>query len=153
MSINIEDVLDKLTSHALAQGVFDQVNAFEPKAAPGRGITAALWCDRIQPINTSGLQSTSILLTYNLRIYTNMLSAPQDTIDPNLIASVDIMCAAYSADFDLGGTSREIDLLGAYSQGLSAQAGYINQDGQVFRCMTLIVPVVINDVWSQEVEA
>jgi carbon-monoxide dehydrogenase large subunit len=32
---------------------------------------------------------------------------------------------------------------------LSAVAGYINQDGKVLRVMTLTLPLVVNDVWSQ----
>lgn len=147
--LNIEDVLDKLVSHAMAQAVFDSVNAHEPKSAPGHGLTAALWVEQLGPVPTSGLASTSALLTYMLRIYTNMLAEPQDAIDPNMIAATDIMIAAYSADLDLGGDARMVDLLGAYSPGLSARAGYIPQDGKLFRCMTITVPIVINDVWDQ----
>lgn len=149
MSLNIEDVLDKLVSHALEQGVFDAVNTHEPKNAPGRGLTAALWCEQLGPVATSGLASTSALLTYFLRIYTNMLSQPQDAIDSDMISATDIMIAAYSGDVDLGGDARMIDLIGAYGGGLAARAGYISMDGRQYRCMTISIPVVINDVWSQ----
>ena len=42
-----------------------------------------------------------------------------------------------------------IDLLGAYGQKLSAQAGYITIDSHMYRIMTLTIPCVINDLWTQ----
>jgi hypothetical protein len=39
--------------------------------------------------------------------------------------------------------------LGAYSSGLSAAAGYLNQDDDTFRVMTIQLPLVVNDVWTQ----
>jgi hypothetical protein len=32
---------------------------------------------------------------------------------------------------------------------LSAQAGYINQDGKLMRVMTIMLPLVVNDAWVQ----
>jgi hypothetical protein len=78
-----------------------------------------------------------------------MLSEPQDAIDPEMLNAVDVLFTAYNGDFDLGGEVRNIDLLGQFSNGLSAQAGYINVSGNNYRVMTITLPMVVNDAWSQ----
>lgn len=149
MTLNAGSILDTLVSHAMELGVFERVNTHEPKNAPGHGMTVALWCNAIDPIQSSGLDSTSARLTFNLRIYQSMLSEPQDAIDPNVIDATDQLMTAYSGDFDLGGDARHVDLLGAYGKPLSALAGYIAQSDKIYRIMDITIPVVINDVWEQ----
>lgn len=147
--IDIETITDAVISHAQALGEFDRVNGHEPKVAPGNGITAAVWCDRVNPTKSSGLNSTSVLLIFNVRLYTPMLAEPQDAIDPNLIHALDALMAAYSKDFQLDDLIRNVDLLGSQSTGLGAVAGYINQDGKLYRVFTVTLPLIINDAWEQ----
>ena len=143
-------ILDVPRSHAMASGVFESVEGHEPKNAPQNGITAATWVQRIIPLpGGSGLAATSGLLTLFFRIYQNFLSEPADGIDPALLTATDVMMTALSGDYQLGGTVRNIDLLGQFSDGLSAQAGYLNQDSKLFRVMDITIPVVINDLWTQ----
>lgn len=150
MSLNTKPILAALESHAVALGRFERVNRHEPKNAPGRGLTAAIWVQRVNAIAAaSGLAVTSALLTVNVRLYSNMLKEPQDEIDPEVIDAVDALMNAYSGDFALGGLIRNVDLLGMHSGGLSAEAGYLTQDKHVFRVVTITVPLVINDVWEQ----
>lgn len=149
MSLNFQTILDKITSHALTAGLFERVNNHEPKNAPGNGLTAAIWADAIEPIKSSGLNSTSARLTFKVRVYSSMLQEPQDAIDPNIALAVDVLFTAYSGDFDLGGNARNVDLLGQFGIGLSAQAGYLNQDGKLYRVMDITLPVIVNDIWGQ----
>jgi len=149
MAINATGILDSILSHALASGLFERVNGHEPKSAPGNGLSAAVWLDSIGPVVSSGLAATSARLAVNVRLYTAMLADPQDAIDPNLIAAVDTLMTACSGDFDLGGNVRNVDLLGQAGTPLSAQAGYLNQDGKLFRVMTILLPLIVNDVWEQ----
>lgn len=152
MSLDITGILNAVVSHAAASGYLERVNAHEPKSAPGNGLSAAVWIDRIAPLPAaSGLAQTSALLTVNVRIYSNMLAEPQDGIDVNVVAAVDALMTAYSGDFDLGGTVRNVDLLGQFGEGLTAQAGYLNQDNKLFRVMTINLPLVISDAWTQSV--
>lgn len=151
MGLNSQDLIDRIASHAAATGYFDKVNQHEPKSKPGRGITGAVWIDRIEPARAqSGLISTSVRVVFNVRIYTNMLQQPQDAIDPNVMEAADVLFAAYTSDFTLGDDSRFIDLLGM-TQGheLFCQSGYINIDNMVYRVLTLTVPVVVRDAWTQ----
>lgn len=137
-------------SHAQSLGLFESVNAHEPKNAPGSGLRAAVWTQSIGPVQASGLDQTSGRIELSVRIYSNMLAEPQDAIDPQLLAAVSTLMGAYSGDFDLGVTGvRFVDVLGAYGTPLSAQAGYLNQDGKLYRVITISVPVIINDIWAQ----
>src|SRR5271170_4947863 len=147
----VQNLFDLLQSKALATGYFDSVNTAEPKAPPQNDVTCAIWANNIEPIQTSGLAATSILVTFNARIYQNMLSDPQDAIDPNVMIATCALLDAYSNDFELidpqtgQSTVREVDLLARYSAGLSVQAGYIAISGQLSRIVTIAIPVVIND--------
>lgn len=150
MALETLAILEALESHAVASGHFERVNRHEPKNAPGNQLTAAIWVQRIAPAAlASGLAATAALLVVNVRVYSNMLAEPQDAIDPNVMGAVDALMTAYSGDFTLDGLVRNVDLLGAHGEGLSAQAGYLEQDKKMFRIVTLTVPLVVNDVWSQ----
>lgn len=141
--------LNALVSHALASGMFETVNGHEPVNAPGNGLTAAVWAGRIDPIRASGLDSTSLRVTFSVRVYSSANAEDLDAIDPNVLAAVCALMAAYSGDFTLAGGARNIDLLGANGVAMSAQAGYLDQDGAKFRVMTISVPIIYNDVFEQ----
>lgn len=151
MAINSQALIDDLANHALASGYFDRVNQHEPKNKPGRGLTCAMWIDRIEPARgMSGLTATSARVVFNVRVYTNMLQNPQDAIDPNVMIATDALMEAYSGDFTLSGDAAFIDLMGATpGHTLEAQSGYINIDNMVYRVMTISVPVIVNDAWPQ----
>lgn len=151
MAIDSQDLVDRVASHAKKTGLFDRVANHEPKNKPGRGLTAAIWADAIEPARArAGLAATSARVVLKLRIYTNMLQDPQDLIDPSIMRATDKMFEALSGDFDLGDADRWIDLLGA-TQGhpLSAQSGYINIDNMTFRVMTITVPIIVEEAWTQ----
>lgn len=149
MSFDPDATYDAILSHAMASGLFERVNGHEPKVSPGNGLTAALWADTVEAIRSSGLASTSGRVVFNVRIYSNMLAEPQDGIDPEVLRAVSALFTAYIGDFTLGGEARHIDVLGAYGPPLRAQAGYINQDGRLYRVMTISMPVIFNDCWNE----
>lgn len=150
MTLDTTAILDSVVSQVQALALFDTVNLHEPKSKPGNGLTCAIWADRIAPLPAaSGLASTTGLVLLALRVYASMLQQPFDAIDPNMVAAVDSLIAAFSGGFTLGGNVRDVDLLGAFGTPLAAQAGYINQDGKLMRVMTLTVGLVVNDLWVQ----
>ncbi len=151
MAINSQALIDALASHAMASGYFDRVNQHEPKNKPGRGLTAACWIDKIEPANgQSSLIATTARVTFNVRVYTNMLQNPQDMIDPSVMQATDALFEAYSANFTLGGLVEYVDLMGI-TQGhpLYSQSGYINIDNMVYRVITITVPCIVPDAWPQ----
>lgn len=131
-------------------GVFERVNTHEPKNAPGNGLSCSIWVAGIAPVRSSGLGAVSGRVLLNARIYSSMLQEPQDAIDPAIVSATCTVMAAYSADFTLNGSVREIDLLGAEGPQLQATAGYIQQDSRMFRAMELQIPIIINDLWTME---
>lgn len=151
MAINSQDLVDRIASHAMASGYFDHVNQHEPKSKPGRGLTCAVWIDRIEPARSrSGLTATDARVVFNVRVYTNMLQEPQDAIDPNVMEAVDVLFEAYTGDFQLGSEERFIDVLGmTQGHALDAQSGYININNMTYRVMTISVPVIIQNAWTQ----
>lgn len=149
MSISIDEILDAVVSHAQRLGVFEKVNQHEPKNAPGNGLSAAVWVDRIEPTRGSGLDSTTIKITFTMRLFTNMIQEPQDMIDPQMVKAVDLLLASFSDDFTLDGLIKNVDLLGSTGPGLLAQAGYVRIGSTLFRIMDITVPCMVNDVWEQ----
>jgi hypothetical protein len=149
-------IVDALVSHALTLGAFEQVNGHEPERAPGLGLTAAVWADYLGPAPSgSGLSKTTGLLIMNVRAYNSMRTEPADGIDPNLLRAVWSLIAAYSGDFTLGIVDEDddpaawVDLLGQTKSRLEARAGYLTQDANTYRVMTITVPIVIVDLWTQ----
>ena len=143
-------IFDGVVSPMLASGMFARVNKFEPKSAPGSGLTAAVWLDTVGPaVSASGLASTSARLVFRIRLFTSMLSEPQDAIDPAMLTASIKLMALFSADFDLGVSVRNVDLLGAFGIPMSSQAGYLNQDGKLMRIIDVTLPLILNDLWAQ----
>lgn len=150
MSLDIRTILAAVEDHALQSGYFQAVNGHEPKTAPQNGLTAAVWVEQIGPARGgSGLTSTSTRLALFVRLYTPMVQQPEDAIDPDLMTALDALMAAYSGDFELGGLVRQVDLLGQYGDPLSARAGYLTTSGAEYRVMTIILPLIVNDLWEQ----
>src|SRR5687768_4828545 len=104
-AIDIRDLTDALVSHAMTLGVFERVQAHEPKSAPGNGIHCAVFIESLMTFpRTSGLDTVSVRLTFNVRIYQTFKTKPEDLIDPKVLNAVDRLMNAYAGDFTLGGT-------------------------------------------------
>jgi hypothetical protein len=149
VSLNITGILDAVVTHASEIGRFDVVNRFETKRAPGQGMTASIWVNSVNPIQSSGLATTTTRIEFTVRIYLNSLQQPYDDNDTLLTQTLDALFAAYIDNFTLGGLVRHVDIFGAYGQGLVSRAGYINQDGHEFRVMSITLPVLVDDLWDQ----
>lgn len=148
--IDSAGILSAVVSHAASLGRFERVNGHEPKNAPGQGLSVAVWVEGVAPVpQGSGLASTAATVTLSVRVYANMLGEPQDGIDPGLVSAVDTLMNAYSSNFTLGGLVRNVDLLGQAGAPLRAEAGYLEQDGKLYRVMVITLPMILNDVWSQ----
>jgi hypothetical protein len=148
--LNARGLTLALASHFGKLGRFDTVNRHEPKNAPGKGLRASIWLGSVGPARgQSGLSVTSALAVFKARLYASMLSEPQDEIDEDLLTAVSAVIESLSADFDLGGLVESIDLLGKSGTALAGAAGYLEQDGKMFRVFTFDIPLIVNDVWPQ----
>jgi hypothetical protein len=149
MTIDVPRIFNAVIDHARKLGVFDQVNGHEPKSSQRNGISASFWVDRWGPIPSSGLISTSERLVFNCRVFRNMLSQPEDDIDISILVGVSALKQQYTEDFTLGGLIRNVDIRGQHGIGLEAVAGYYNQGGTLYRGMILTIPLLINDVFTE----
>lgn len=154
MTIGIASILNAVASHAKATAMFPDVLTHEPKSAP-QGGTCAVFVTSVVPWRErSGLNAVSAVVTMTVRIYASMLQDPQDDIDRDLLVASDTLMTAYAGDFELGGSDREIDLLGMAAtagtvNGVQIKMGYINQDNKIFRIAEIQLPVIVNDVWTE----
>lgn len=149
MALDTATLVNAIASHAASLGVFDSVNGHEPKNAPASELTCAVWAQDLVPVLSSGLASTSARITFNVRLYTRMLQEPADAIDPKMMDAVDLLLVDYIGNFTLGGLLREVDVRGGSGNPLNAQAGYLSQDGTLFRVITIFLPLIINDLYPE----
>jgi len=150
MSIGVNALIDAVVSHASASGYFDLVQGHEPKSAPGGDLTFAVFLSNLAPApRASGLSISSARVELTGRIYKPFREQPEDLIDPRLAEAADVLFTAYIADFELGGTARNIDVNGSQGAGLNARAGYQAIDGQTYRVIDITIPIIVNDVWTQ----
>jgi|SRR6266568_4535789 len=141
----VTSLRDKVISVPMGLGIFERVNGHEPKNAPGNGPSCSVWVDQVAPLpQASGLGSVTGMVVFTVRVYLPMLAEPQDGIDGQLLAATCALWGAYAGGFTLGGTVRDVDLFK-----MSAKAGYLNQDGRLFRVMDTTLPVVINDMFAE----
>ena len=154
MALGVKALIDAVTSHAAASGHFAVVQGFEPKSIPGNGpgsdLTFAVFLSALAPARAaSGLSVSSARVELTGRIYKPFMSQPEDLIDPALAQAADDLIAAYIGDFELGGNARNIDIFGAHGGQLQCRAGYQTVDKQVFRVIDIVIPIIINDAWTE----
>lgn len=148
--IGINAIISALVSHAAGLGFFDTVQGHEPKSMPGMGLHYAVFMATVGPARTgSGLAATTARLELAGRIYTPFVKQPEDDIDPGLVDVLDKLFEAYTADFELGGNVRNVDVLGSQGAPLSARFGYQTIDKQTYRVIDIVIPVIVNDAFEQ----
>jgi hypothetical protein len=151
VSLSIDSITSALSSSAQALGVFDTVNSYEVKNPPGTGITCEIVFGSFELVPTrSGLQDVSFKLTYKVRIRTTWAQQPTDGIDPALLKACDVLLASYIGGFTLGGNTNAIDLLGLTGgTPITAQSGYIDQGGVMYRIVEITLPLIVDDLWTE----
>lgn len=154
---SVQDIITELLTVGQRLGIFDSVQGHEPKAAPSdHGLHLAMHGVRITPVpEVSGAGTVSVRLEFQLGVMTNMLGEPQDGIEPEVMGAAGMLMAALAGGFTLHGEAMAVDLLGAYGEGLRAEAGYVSIGGgqgdgagtRLFRIMNVFVPVILADCW------
>lgn len=152
MALSASTLVNAIASHAAATGLFDAVNGHEPKSAPGGRLTCAVWSNSIIPVMSSGLASTSARVVFSVRLYIPALNtSPEqaDMIDPQMMDAIDLLLADYIGNFTLGGIIRYVDVRGIDGNPMSAETGYLEQDKKVYRVATILLPIVVNDLYPE----
>lgn len=142
---------DQLVSHAEKLGTFDAgVNPEEPWSAPNQGVWCAFAAPAIAPTGAaSGLAAVSGRLEFKAVIGTSANVRPAGRADKTILAAAAGLLAEYSGAFSLGGTVRNVDLLGAHGTPLSGQPAFMSIGEHTFRVYEITLPVIVNDLWNE----
>lgn len=150
MSLDLLSYRSTVMSQAQALGLFGQVLGHEPVSAPGSGLTYAVWVARVGTVPAgSGLAAGTGRLELTGRIFMPADTQPEDDVDTAVTNAVDQLMTALFADFTLGDTVRNVDLLGAHGPALGAVFGFTRFDSTTYRVATLTIPLIVNDVWTE----
>lgn len=150
MALDAAGTFDKLVTYASLTGLFDAVITHEPKSAPTLGgFTFAIWFNRMHPTQSSGLNSMSVRLEFQARIYSSMLQEPMDATDVRCLSIAGSLFSALAQGFTLGGAVREVDLFGETGDPLNAIAGYLSQDNKLYRVVDILIPVIVDDIATE----
>lgn len=141
-------LLDSYRSLCKSSGGFDVVSAHELRKAPTAKFALGAWLARMKTLPTrSGLAATSILVTLQARIYVPFMGDP-DQIDTEAARRVDLIWSAFHRTLELDGN--EIDILGAYGDGITAEMGWLPMsDNAIVRTNDLFLPIVIDNAYPQ----
>lgn len=141
---------DQLLTHAQTLGVFDQVTAHEPKNVPSARPSCVIWAQEIRPLpQASGLDASSGYVIWHARCQVAAWSEPLDVAETDLLTVATTLMSEYSGNFTLGGSVRAVDLLGMYGESLSMQAGYLSMGDTFYRIATVVLPMIVNDLYLQ----
>lgn len=150
MSLDIKVPLERMQSMVKKLALFQNVNLYEPKNAPGKGLNFAFFLQRIAPVpSQSGQASTTGLVVITGRIYADMLQKPESALDIQMALAAAKVMEVFSGDIDLGDPVRYVDLLGMTGTALSGQSGYLQIENGMYRLFDITIPLVVNDIWDQ----
>jgi hypothetical protein len=146
----VNALFDQVRTHCLNLGVFGGVLTHEAKSKPNYGVSAEIWGMSLHPsTRVSGLAETAGVVTFHIRIRTGFTQKPEDDIDKRLLTATSALIGEYTGHFTLAGLAMAVDLLGMHGESLGAQLGYLEQDGTLFRVATVVLPIVIDNLWTQ----
>lgn len=149
--LNAGAVLDALISVCQGLGSIEQTIAGQGQSPPTSGVGATVWAMPGRPVpKRSGLASVSVALVFNIRLTLSMQTQPPETVETTLLGAFSDLCNALAGGFTLAGQVEQVDLLGAYGEALRWEPGYVPYDGVTYRCITVPVPVVLDDVWGEK---
>jgi hypothetical protein len=153
-ALDTTGLMSAVVSSLVRLGVFGTVNDHESLVPPGaKDLMASVWVESISTIRSSGLPIGSGRIDFTVRIQQAQARRPAKPInDTRLLSAVDAVMRAFSADFELTGPNgprlRQVDVLGAYGEPLSARAGYLVIDNVQCRTYELLLPLSIIEIWA-----
>jgi hypothetical protein len=152
MTVNAAATLGRLRDHARAVGTvkFEVARVGEFKQAPPPGLCFAVWAQNlgVSPVG-SGLATSAGLLRATARLYFPLKHKPEDDTELKTLAGADGYLDRINGDFTLGGTVRNIDILGEVGDQPAWDFGHVSIDNQLFRIADLNLNVIFNDAWTQ----
>jgi|SRR5215469_13382919 len=141
---------DALISHVQKLGVFDQVTAHEPKNIPSNLPSCVIWAQEIRPLGSgSGLNATSGYVIWHARVQIPAWREPLDDAETDILTAATTLMNEFTGNLTLSASVRAIDLIGMYGESMTMTAGYLNMGDTFYRIATVVLPMVVNDLWTQ----
>lgn len=141
-----EALFEHVQSAAQQLALFQAVDTHEPENAPGTRLYCSIVLGPMRAsAAASGLAAVSGEITLIVRVWSWAMQRPLDDVDPEVLAAMAALISSLAGEFTLGGTVRNIDLLS-----LVASPAWVEFENKQFRVMELPVPIVINDMFTEE---
>lgn len=143
---DILPTMRSVQSKAAESGYFHTVELGEPKSSlQGHGMEAYIWMDSVAVAGTT-LNYAIEIHTVTLRLYMPMLTGDTLEDEVEMDAAVNQVKRNLAADFDLGGTVRNVDFAGQHSGGLESVTGFVDLSGTQYRIVDITLPVIVDDI-------
>lgn len=150
MSLGGAAIMAAVRSHGLGTGLFEAFEGHEKLNGTIGGLSGEVFFSGLRPVPAaSGLAETSARLEFTVRLRIQAMRQPLDDIELDLMNATDVLMAAYSGDFTLGGLIRNVDLLGAAGDPLRATPGFVTLNQTMYRAVGIGLPMIVNSVWEQ----
>ena len=147
MAFDIGNTLHAMETYVQKLGLFQTVQIGEPKQPLGQGLHAAIYMRSvgINMVYAGGDPRESHLVT--LRIYKDMLaenSDPQLNLESEMAVVLSKLMGELLGDTDLESTIMSIDAAGMDGAAVSADFGYTDVGGSMYRVIDVAVPLIVN---------
>lgn len=149
-------LLIDITDYVAQTALFDSVQAFELDGNIGQFVAAVFPHPRaVEPIpELSGQDVTSIRVCFIIRIYVAVATQLPDVIDPKALNATALIMRKFNGGFTFGETIFSVDVLGGWGISLDAHASYMKvgspEASALYRTIDITVPLLLEDVWTQQ---
>ena len=145
MAFAAQASLQTLHSHLATSGFIPGgVQIGEPKE-PVKGIFAAVYMVSASVVGLFLDGGTEELHVVNVRLYEDMKAEPQEDIEFRMAKAVSEITSDFIADYTLGTEVRHIDIGGINGTPMSAEWGYTDLGGLMYRTVDITVPLTVDD--------
>lgn len=146
----IAEIITAAGDYLAASGHFELTDNHEPVVQPTVGLTAGVWPQTIEAYQGgSGVNTTSMVLVLNIRMYRPIASGPGDYIEQDMLRAASGIIREWNGDFDLSGAVDHVDVLGMTGYKIRATAGYLEVESTTYRIMDIQLPCVVYNAWNQ----
>lgn len=144
MPFAVQTTLQNIESYLAASGYFQSTQVGEPKKPPEAEFSASVFMSRVSVVELT-LNSTIEVHVPTVRIYRQMFAEPEENIEFDLGRIISQVSSDLLGEYDLGATIRNVDAGGQHGTPLSAQWGYLDVGGTMFRIVDMTVPLIVDD--------
>lgn len=144
-----------ITDYVSQTGLFDSVQKFELDGNPGQFVAAVFPAPlALEPVEgLSGVNITSLRVTFIIRLYLAVSQQTPDVIDPKMMHATATIMQKFNGGFTFGESIYGVDVLGEQGVRLSSNCGYMKvgstDPSALYRIMDITVPLLLANIWPQ----